>query len=580
VLDRPIDWGDDFYKGIEPNEEWKHNVMMARMLMSENLCICSHATLQLMRLWQDFENNLFVGLPQPREKAVVLAQFIEQQDAQMARVKNLLSSEWNKAAVDILREELENLDKDQTATFFESVATLMANQVRQLIKKSVDAYVEFFRRFRKSDYPTPKEIMTREFDADTEFEDNFLILKLAVNNTNQVVFTDLPASVSETLEGLVSTIVRQSEHIPRPENTIARSEKLHLWHVPEDDELVTTAKKEISEILESNMTIVEKALHVYDEYLFILKEKTKVETFLSNPDSFKREEFGAEISRYQETQKKIRDTMPKELRMNMFMIDCSELNNKLCQECDALILMIVKRAIDFVLVDSSMQIQQRVKQVVDMCQSRANDSTQVLVASEKEFEDFKLFKRQEIINQYTDLVDWLCFLYDNRHINLEDEQTRSITQCHTQILRIAGLIETKERTLRQDRDEIENKVVLKKKIFQENLDKIKHELERFREYNAKRNEEEYNKQIANIIQELANLTQEMREINDMEVDLDQPPTEYPEIDKYKIDIKPFEELWKIVHEQSTKYTQWTEGPLLQLDPEEVEKDHKTIWQTA
>ena len=31
VLDRPIDWGDDYYKGIEPNEEWKHNVMMARI---------------------------------------------------------------------------------------------------------------------------------------------------------------------------------------------------------------------------------------------------------------------------------------------------------------------------------------------------------------------------------------------------------------------------------------------------------------------------------------------------------------------------------------------------------------------
>jgi len=43
--------------------------------------------------------------------------------------------------------------------------------------------------------------------------------------------------------------------------------------------------------------------------------------------------------------------MPKELRMNMFLIDCSELNNKLCLECDALILMIIKRAIDFVLVD-------------------------------------------------------------------------------------------------------------------------------------------------------------------------------------------------------------------------------------
>jgi dynein heavy chain, axonemal len=202
------------------------------------------------------------------------------------------------------------------------------------------------------------------------------------------------------------------------------------------------------------------------------------------------------------------------------------------------------------------------------------------VRSEKEFEEFKLFKRQDIINQYTDLVDWLCFLYDNPRWKLAEEQVKAVTQAHNQILKINGYIEAKERTLRQDRDDIENRLVQKKKIFQENLEKIKGELEKFREYNTKRNEDEYNKQIASINAELANLTQEMREINDMEVDLDQPPTEYPEIDKYKLDIKPFEELWKMVKEQSQKIQLWNEGPILQLDPEEVEKDHKTIWQTA
>jgi hypothetical protein len=179
----------------------------------------------------------------------------------------------------------------------------MANQVRQLIEKSVNSYVEFFRRFRKPNdvYPTPAEIMGREFDPDTPMEDNFLILKLTVNNANQVVFTDLPMQVSEALEGLVSAIVRQSEHIPRPENTIARSEKLHLWYVPEDDELVRTAKEEVSEILEKNMTVVEKALHVYDEYLFILKEKSKVDIFLGDPSKFQRADFAAEIARYEQT---------------------------------------------------------------------------------------------------------------------------------------------------------------------------------------------------------------------------------------------------------------------------------------
>ena len=181
VLNTPIDWGKDFYKGIEPNEEWKHNVMMARMLMSENLCICSQATLELMKLWQDYKGYLFVDLPQPREEPVPLYDFLSHQDAQMGKVKGLLSSDWNKSAVDILREELENLDKDQTKTFFESAATLMANQVRELIEQSVNAYVEFVQRYKFKSYPEPGEIIKREYDADTPFEDNFICLKLQVD---------------------------------------------------------------------------------------------------------------------------------------------------------------------------------------------------------------------------------------------------------------------------------------------------------------------------------------------------------------------------------------------------------------
>lgn len=112
VLNQPVDWGDDYYKGIEPNEEWKHNVMMARMLMSENLCICSQATLELMKLWQEYKDYLFVELPEPRAEPKALQDFLQQQEGQMTKVKGLLSSEWNKSAVDILREELDNVDPD------------------------------------------------------------------------------------------------------------------------------------------------------------------------------------------------------------------------------------------------------------------------------------------------------------------------------------------------------------------------------------------------------------------------------------------------------------------------------------
>jgi len=75
VINAPIDWGNNYYKGIEPEEEWKQNVMMARMLMSENLCICSQATLNLMKLWENYENLLFLKLPGPREEQIQLGRF-------------------------------------------------------------------------------------------------------------------------------------------------------------------------------------------------------------------------------------------------------------------------------------------------------------------------------------------------------------------------------------------------------------------------------------------------------------------------------------------------------------------------
>jgi hypothetical protein len=157
--------------------------------------------------------------------------------------------------VDILREELENIDKDQTKTFFESVSTLMANQVRELIEQSVTAYVKFIQRYRAQTYPRPSEIIQREYDPDTPFEDNFISLKLSIEN-NKIAFSDPPEDVHKELEEIVDHIVKQSSNLPRPENTIARSDKNHLWDIQPDDEIVITAKAQISETLQENLEIV------------------------------------------------------------------------------------------------------------------------------------------------------------------------------------------------------------------------------------------------------------------------------------------------------------------------------------
>jgi hypothetical protein len=113
-----------------------------------------------MRIWREknYCNSILVDLPKPEDQAIDLDKFLTRQQTQMENVKQLLNKEWKDSAVEILREELENLDRDQTQTFFDSVATLMSNQARELITKSINEYVSFMRQFKRptmDDYPTP-----------------------------------------------------------------------------------------------------------------------------------------------------------------------------------------------------------------------------------------------------------------------------------------------------------------------------------------------------------------------------------------------------------------------------------------
>lgn len=111
---------------------------------------------------------------------------------------------------------------------------------------------------------------------------------------------------------------------------------MHLWDVQKEDELVYISKSKISETLKDNLDVVSLACNVYDEYLFILQEKERIDVFL-NTKPYDREKFQAEIDKFKETIEKIREEMPFEIRMNMFLIQCSEINNNLCEECSEII---------------------------------------------------------------------------------------------------------------------------------------------------------------------------------------------------------------------------------------------------
>ena len=63
------------------------------------------------------------------------------------------------------------------------------------------------------------------------------------------------------------------------------------------------------------------------------------------------------------------------------------------------------------------------------------------------------------MKDYTDLIDWLMFLYENPRLKPTDEQVKQVVQAYTQTQRITQLIEQQENKLKNERNEIENNLV-------------------------------------------------------------------------------------------------------------------------
>ena len=89
---------------------------------------------------------------------------------------------------------------------------------------------------------------------------------------------------------------------------------------------------EIEQILDDNLEVIEKALEIFDQYAFLLKENEKIKEFIESVGR-KREEYEKEFQKYSSLYLEIEEKMPFYVRMNLVQIDGVEIKKKFLQIC-------------------------------------------------------------------------------------------------------------------------------------------------------------------------------------------------------------------------------------------------------
>lgn len=219
---------------------------------------------------------------------------------------------------------------------------------------------------------------------------------------------------------------------------------------------------------------------------------------------YKREEFLNEINRYKQTIARIRKVSPYEIRMSMFLVECSKLNEELVLTCERMITKILTKIEHFVFTESAANVHTNVRNMSQKFGEKA-DTSAALVDSEKFLEDVKGAKRQEIVSQYNDLIEWLVMLYQFPEQEVMEEQIKNVVTAYNQTNKIQTSIETQETQIKTQREEIERRLQAETKQFSDELTNVKLEIDKFKDHISKTKRDEYNKTIQNITLTLVSL---------------------------------------------------------------------------
>ena len=204
----------------------------------------------------------------------------------------------------------------------------------------------------------------------------------------------------------------------------------------------------------------------------------------------------------------------------------------------------------------------------------------MLVQIETYLEKAKLEDKIDYTNQYMDVINWLMTMYDNPVYEVQDDDVRHISNAFGWAKRIDGYLDQHENRLKSERTDLENRLMKQKNEFMTTLEDITKEVEKFKEINNIKQEHDHNEAIQRILIRIEDANNEIKDINDQEEALGYPVTEFQQADDAKKNIKPYEELWALYRDYKNKMEMWERGPFFDLDAEEVEKDHKFMFQQS
>lgn len=538
--------------GLDYSNPWHSSFVQARNQILSNLHIV-HPTMKILLEfgYTTFADMILLDLTGIRARGPIDCDTLRNDLSIQAKIsEEKIMNTWYPKVINLFtrKEALEGIKPEKTDSFYNCVSILLSNQLKDLLRRTVEEFVKLFDPKHQDRLPIFKMELT--FDEDKmEFYPTFQDL--------EDVVLGLIERISETLQN-VQTVPSWLSGTTSPVNLDTElPEHVLQW-------ALNTLKMAVHQNLEGAKAHYDSYVEKYN-WLLDGTATTMIETFQAEDHTF--DEYTEFIEKFFSLASEIM-LLPQWVHYPMVRLDCEDLKTGLTNKARAFANVLLSdiaskhRKENESICSEFEAIKDHALRVPDTTEEMMELIAFVEKARTKGIRDLAS-RIQESKRQMSYFLD--VFLFPQEDLNLNATVLMWPTKINPVFDENDELIESAKRLK-------ENELIAKREKLILEIEKESRRMEEFREFAELDRMQQYVMDVRQLQKRIQESEEAVQFINKEEELFKWELTKYPELEKLKVNIEPYQKFFNFVLKWQRTEKRWMDGGFLDLNGENMEAD--------
>ncbi|XP_013387188.1 dynein heavy chain 12, axonemal, partial [Lingula anatina] len=538
--------------GLDYSRPWHEDYVAAKDNIRSNLHIVHPALQKVLDLCQQsLGNMLVVDFSGYRQQGAMDFEVLRNNVIlECERAEEKLMASWYPHVINIFADK--NISKDMRGerleSFYHCVSTLLANQMKDLLVRTINGWLCLF---------------------DVDNKEHLPILKMELTFDDQKMqFYPAYEDLEELILFVVHQITKTMQQVPTVSSWLAGGNTLNHINANVAEHLVQGALKTLRDAVKRNFEEPNAHLQSFvDRFSHIVngEDMAEIQKFMSEEHSF--HEYCKYVEHFRNLAKEIL-SLPSIETFDMIRLDCEDLKRGLADAAKELADVLLNRMAqdhrteNTSICDEFADIKARATK-----EPETSEDLMEMQAFVEQARTFGMIKLRERINECQQRLDYLLesYFFSQEDLDLNSEVL-------TWPQRINPVFDANDELVEKSRQDGERQLLERKEKLMLELEKLKQRVDEFNDYGEMDMMVQYVQDVRAVQKRLTEAEEAIEWVNKEEVLYKYPISTYPDVDEIKVAIDPFQRLFNIVLKWQKANKKWMDGAFLDLNSEAIEAE--------